>query len=324
MDAIDNIYFINMDSSVERRNQIERQQTKFSNKFGKPFTRIPAVMGKSLSDIQLDKSCTPFMKNFSTRSGIGCFLSHKRIWKRMVKNNESYAVVLEDDCELVDDCEMILDASLTELFEFDPDWDFLYGGYTGVFDDKNMSPLDYLVTRFEKPFIKNKDTSSLQNIFIPYCPLGTHCYVISLPFAKYLLQRFAKIECHVDIAIRRCRDKRVYGCVKPIGYQTMEDSIIRENVFPVTLHSIFRNFHDRNNVSYDTLLNYPAYEIRGFQLSYYFLIFISVTCMYPDSFYVFASVFASEIFIQPTNYNLVIPWVVCLIIIYQIRTNVIS
>lgn len=321
MDAIDNIYFINMDSSVERRRQIERQQKLFA-KFQKPFTRIPAVIGRSLTETQLAKHCTPFMKNFSTRAGIGCFLSHKRVWRRMIKNNERYALVLEDDCKLDKDCEQVLHTCLQELFQRDPDWDFLYGGYTGVYDNKNMSVLDYLLTCFEKPFTSHQNLDNFNNFkhtFIPYCPLGTHCYVISLPFAKYLLQRFAKIECHVDIAIRRCRNKRIYGCLKQIGYQTMEDSVIRDSVFPVTLHSIFRWIRDRNGISYDTLLNYPVYEINGFQVSYYLLLFLTMILLYPGSFYVFVSILAAEMYIQPQNYRLITSWFISLAITYNLR-----
>lgn len=319
MDSIQNIYFINMDSSLDRRKRIEEQMYKFN----KPFTRIPAVIGKSLTSTQLDTHCSPFAKNFFTKSGIGCFLSHKRVWKRMVKNDEKYALVLEDDCELIEDCENVLDNTLKELFSFDPDWDFLYCGYTGVYDNKNMTMLDYAMTMFETPFPKKVDTSNLNYIFIPYCPLGTHCYVISLKCAKYLLDRFEKIEHQVDIAIRKCTDLRIYGSKIKIGNQSMEDSVIRDSVFPVTLNSVFKNIKDRNDISYDTLLNYPIYEIKNFQLSYYFICFILVTMVYPGSLYFCSSILLADFVIEPKNYNLIIQWFIYLLIVYSIRVNLI-
>ena len=62
------------------------------------FQKVQQELKKSrvLKDVIDYKRC--FKSGRMLRSGeIGCFLSHLEVWKHMIENNISYAIVLEDD-----------------------------------------------------------------------------------------------------------------------------------------------------------------------------------------------------------------------------------
>jgi len=65
---------------------------------------VDAVDGKELSSAELDDVYQSSLHSpkypFSLSSGeIGCFLSHRRLWQRMVDENRSQALIIEDDVD---------------------------------------------------------------------------------------------------------------------------------------------------------------------------------------------------------------------------------
>ena len=96
-------YLINLDKSPERlefmRGQLER--------LGLSFERFPAVWGKGLSESER-KSGFSRVRSFIAAgkrlsdAEIGVAMSHVGCYRRMIENEEPYALVLEDDVVLAD------------------------------------------------------------------------------------------------------------------------------------------------------------------------------------------------------------------------------
>lgn len=95
------VYVINLDSSTERFQRISSQLTKLNIK----FQRISAINGRTLDENFVKTITYPtdhfetkvrFTRNL-TKAEIGCFLSHKHCWDLLLKSNEKWALILEDD-----------------------------------------------------------------------------------------------------------------------------------------------------------------------------------------------------------------------------------
>jgi glycosyl transferase family 25 len=83
------IYYINIDNRVDRKNFIVQQ----SKLLDLELNRISAI---TPNKINLGK----IKEQYKVRIGPGelcCSLSHRFIWKKIVKSKESYALILEDD-----------------------------------------------------------------------------------------------------------------------------------------------------------------------------------------------------------------------------------
>lgn len=83
------------------------QVTSQLEHLGLPFTRIPAVVGNELSEIEQNQlydkerfiiEC----KKPVTLGEIGCAMSHRSIWQKMVDEQIDYALILEDDIDISD------------------------------------------------------------------------------------------------------------------------------------------------------------------------------------------------------------------------------
>ena len=107
------IFYINLNDNIERNNNMINLVKKF--KF-KNVTRIEAIdTRKNIENFK--NSLTPYayktllnntkrgQRNYHrelTNGGIGCYLSHTNIYKKIVEDNIPYAVVLEDDVQFLD------------------------------------------------------------------------------------------------------------------------------------------------------------------------------------------------------------------------------
>ena len=61
-----------------------------------------------------------------TKGGIGCYLSHVKIWENILKNNYKYALIFEDDAKVPPNISKIIE---TELKFIPNDWDIVLLGY---------------------------------------------------------------------------------------------------------------------------------------------------------------------------------------------------
>lgn len=100
-----NIYIINLKSSEQRKNVISRQlqDLDLSHEF------IDAIDGRLLTSHELNKSTTE--NNYAFLPGeIGCALSHQKIYAKMIDENISEALILEDDVILNDNFKKIIES----------------------------------------------------------------------------------------------------------------------------------------------------------------------------------------------------------------------
>lgn len=102
------IYLINLARSTDRLEACARQLEKVSL----PFDRIEAVDGGTLGEEVInelyDFGESSYHKHM-TSGEIGCYLSHVRVWQKIVDEQLDYAVVLEDDIILQDNIQQGLE-----------------------------------------------------------------------------------------------------------------------------------------------------------------------------------------------------------------------
>jgi len=127
------------------------------------------------------------LKEHLTNGQVGCYESHCRMWKKIVDDNLPYALILEDDADIVYSQETVsrLEEVLSELKTIS--WDIVYiGNFTAI---PGRGPL--------QPF-KRKVTDHL---FEMSTWDGLHTYYLSNRCARLLLRHAFPIECAVDIYI---------------------------------------------------------------------------------------------------------------------------
>lgn len=113
---------INLDSSTDRLEhckQILGKQKIY-------FERISAVYGKSLSDEDLyryyDKTLNIKQYHKSLNTGeIGCYLSHRKAWQKIIDDKLDFAVILEDDVVINGDFASAVQA----ISELTIEWDYI-------------------------------------------------------------------------------------------------------------------------------------------------------------------------------------------------------
>lgn len=96
---------INLDSSKQRWNDIQKRL----NDLHIEVERVSAVDGRKLSEDALSKITYPlsdkkrvlFTRQLS-KGEIGCFLSHRKCWQKLVDSGEDWAVIMEDDLIISD------------------------------------------------------------------------------------------------------------------------------------------------------------------------------------------------------------------------------
>ena len=111
------IYYINLDRAPERAAFMDTQLSNLGL-----ANSIQRVSAKDALTANIKSNCD---KSFKTRrwellpSEIACFESHRHVWERIVKNQQPYAVILEDDIILSKSFSKTVDCILDTISEFD-------------------------------------------------------------------------------------------------------------------------------------------------------------------------------------------------------------
>lgn len=89
------VYLVNMDRSKERLEIMSQRLAAL----GINFERVPAVDGSKLADTEKKQITAPNWRYpyVLTPGEVGCFLSHKKCWQKLIDSNDDWALVLEDD-----------------------------------------------------------------------------------------------------------------------------------------------------------------------------------------------------------------------------------
>lgn len=174
-----NIYIISVPSVGERRAHALQVKDKLTalgcnvqiidGLYYKQFDVIDHMCREGLTYDVLDKSVS--------LSQIGCFLSHRIVWKLIAAGSESdYHVVLEDDMDLCDDF------SLPEI------------------ESRILSDYDCFYL-WKHPFTADNQKAYLVNSFVStfYKNWGTCAYMIRPSIARYMLNNLRAIVAPIDI-----------------------------------------------------------------------------------------------------------------------------
>ncbi|MGZ2747050.1 glycosyltransferase family 25 protein [Burkholderia stagnalis] len=116
-----------------------------------------------------------------TKGQIGCYLSHREVWKQLVASRDEAWCVMEDDIILLPGFK----AATEELDAHRDAWDIvrLYG-------------------IFENPQVEFASLpSGTKMMWMDVHPLGTQCYVITRKAAQRMLESTEKIQYPIDDAI---------------------------------------------------------------------------------------------------------------------------
>jgi glycosyl transferase family 25 len=116
------IFVINLDSSPER---FRNTKAQFEN-LKINVTRLPGVLGNALSDKTINQSYSKYL-NFKksdrplSKGEIGCYLSHRKAWQKIVDMDVPFGVVVEDDIFI----EELFEDALNAISNFSFNWDLI-------------------------------------------------------------------------------------------------------------------------------------------------------------------------------------------------------
>ena len=153
------------------------------------ITRVPGIIGK---DVRNTDQVTDFCKKFCTNGMIGCYASHLSIFKIIVDNNLPMAVILEDDAYPCIDFDTKFNLLVQKYVPIN--FDILLLGFTGNLKYNFESNVQTLLQGWKtRKYEKINDM-----VAIPYHALGAYGYMISLKFARKILEKYNKINYHID------------------------------------------------------------------------------------------------------------------------------
>lgn len=182
LSGIDQTFVVNLDRRIDRWKTFEKRAAQHGliN-----YTRWSAVDGAALA-------LTPEIKqlfegnDFNWRRGvIGCALSHYHLWKKIIEEDLSCALVLEDDAEFVQKSfSSYWNGILVEAFEKLPQADLIYlGGTPQSYHAPHRPDLDPIYAKaVNKHFYHPR----------PGGHLGTFSYIISKSGCEKLLARIQR------------------------------------------------------------------------------------------------------------------------------------
>lgn len=88
-------YLINLDRSIDR---LEVMKERLSA-IGVTVERVPGIDGSKIDITSLSVDVpNPSYPRTLTTGEIGCFLSHRKCWEKLVESGDDWALILEDDC----------------------------------------------------------------------------------------------------------------------------------------------------------------------------------------------------------------------------------
>ncbi|MFC4271207.1 hypothetical protein GQF03_12445 [Sneathiella chungangensis] len=180
------VFVINRSKDIQRRTDMTERLAKVG---------VTPIFFEAVDGYQLDVDTLPeydrekrrryFGKDLKAGE-IGCLLSHKRIYEKMVAEDIPQALVLEDDVFLADDVKSVLE----DIQETSLPWDLIrFVGHGKVFDIgyRRLCELrnGYSITR------------------VPTSPSGAYAYLLTRKAAKRLLYFMQKNWVPVDIVHSR-------------------------------------------------------------------------------------------------------------------------
>eukprot|EP00443_Scrippsiella_acuminata_P015749 CAMPEP_0115295842 /NCGR_PEP_ID=MMETSP0270-20121206/66927_1 /TAXON_ID=71861 /ORGANISM="Scrippsiella trochoidea, Strain CCMP3099" /LENGTH=455 /DNA_ID=CAMNT_0002713453 /DNA_START=60 /DNA_END=1427 /DNA_ORIENTATION=- len=214
------VWVINLDKSTDRWHKCS---TGLASRGVDSVERFPATYGKELSEEELMEQATFGCRTFCTPGMIGCFLSHRRIWERVVAENQPAVVVLEDDAIVFPNFNSNLRGLLDELPE---DWDVCLLGAVGCVargrEALHMKLFALGVGGWRASPGRTRSVSP--RLFVPFKPAGTHAYIVSRQGAAKLLERLPRARYHVDLSAWSLQDLNLYAAKDFLATQDFDET----------------------------------------------------------------------------------------------------
>lgn len=113
--------------------------------------------------------------NIGTKGAIGCYLSHITLWEMLLKSNEEYFLIFEDDADINNDIYNI-ENNINKILNL-KNWDFIFLGYHNNLLFYNSQ----------------ENISKIKNIIY-----GTHAYLINRKGAEKLLKKALPMVDQID------------------------------------------------------------------------------------------------------------------------------
>lgn len=214
MDGNIHFYCINLKHRQDRWKTFSSQPAIEEIKKKYPFEKFEAIAGSTL-DIQQDTRISLRTKrnikeasrrdheDLNTAGGVGCYLSHVELWKKISEGKEPYGIIFEDDTRLPDNFLEIFETCMQErnlLPEMPDVWTFSYGWEFYYSTRGKKAPQDDS-RNHRGPWVFNT------------CPGGLNGYFITKEGAKKLLADAFPIDMHVDLYICLCSELKKIVCV---------------------------------------------------------------------------------------------------------------
>lgn len=186
-------FLINLDKSVDR---LERS-TALLDEHNVNFERVSAVYGADLSEQELSAVYDYQLPNAYYKKlnvgEIGCYLSHRKVWQKIVDEQLDFAVILEDDFNIVGDFNQML----STVSCLGVTWHYLkLAGHNRARKALYQAAVD-----------------NFELIVYDKVPARTCAQVVSLAGAKQLLKTSAPFKRPIDIDLQYWweKDVRVLG-----------------------------------------------------------------------------------------------------------------
>lgn len=171
-------YLINLDRSVDRLAQMERE----FGQYGLKFTRVAGVDGRLLKQEELDAVTAP-VRRWEIPippAEIGCFLSHRKCLEIIANGEDSFAAVFEDDIILSHEAQKVLSDSSW----IPPDADII-----------KIETFNTVILLDVSSKIKNSDFRYARLLSKHLCAGG---YIVSREAAKHMLAFMDVISVPID------------------------------------------------------------------------------------------------------------------------------
>jgi len=197
---IPKIIVVSMPLSTDRREHMERVLSRLEVE----YEYLDAVDGRSVSKHELEacyessaaKEC---IGRDLTAGELGCALSHKKIYQRMLKENIAEVVVLEDDVAICEDFVKILQ----HRTKFPKNWELVLFGH----GDSRVTGRGAYSCFFGKKYLFNKYSI----VCFSHLAYGTVGYIINLEGARKLLKQLERITMPIDHLTGSKKYIEVYG-----------------------------------------------------------------------------------------------------------------
>jgi len=226
------VFIVNLSRDTVKKEHMQALCERFH--LSAEFVR--AVDGRLLSDAEIEVSYSKarVVKQFDrelSRSEIGCALSHKKIYQKMVDERIGRALILEDDVVFNDDLLKILDG----VNHFPDNWNTILLGH----HSEKGRDIETLYS-----FLGRKKLNKQHSFVRPTeCACGTYGYIVNLDAATILLDDLKVIYKPID---------HYTGVDQALNLYTVNPAVITPHDF---LSDHCHSMHERNQMQSSNRLN---------------------------------------------------------------------